>query len=66
MKNINKQEELVSALWQFAEDLQRNPELCTSGSIAKDGFKTQMNMDAIGRAIDRIAKNFNLELQEIQ
>lgn len=66
MKNINRQEELVSALWDFAEELQRNPEKCTVKMIADDGFKTKMNMEAINKTINRIAKNFKLEIQEIQ
>jgi hypothetical protein len=66
MKNINKQEELVCALWDFVEELQRNPEKCTVKMINDDGFETKMNMEAINKTINRIAKNFKLEIQEIQ
>ena len=64
MKNINKQEELVSALWDFAEELQRSKNK-TAGSIGKDGYRTKMDMEVMGRAIERIAKNFNLEIQPV-
>jgi hypothetical protein len=69
MKNINKQEELVSALWDFAKGLQKS-EVIKSGvcvrSIDKKGFETKMDMEVMHEALHRIAKNFNLEIQSIQ
>lgn len=69
MKNINKQEELVSALWQFAKRLQYS-EVIKSGvcakSIDKKGVETKMDMEAMSEAVARIADNFNLEIQSIQ
>ena len=65
MKNINKQEELVSALWDFAKELQQSKNK-TAASVDKDGYRTEMDMVVIGKAITRIAKNFNLEIQPIQ
>jgi hypothetical protein len=64
-KNINKQEEMVSALWDFAYDLQHNkPDMW---STEHDGIrKTAMNDKAIRKAIERLAENFGLELQEVQ
>jgi len=69
MKNINKQEELVSALWDFAKGLQKS-EAIKSGvclrSTDKEGFKTKMDMEVMHETLHRIAKNFNLEIQSIQ
>lgn len=69
MKNINKQEELVSALWDFAKGLQKS-ESIKSGvcakSIDKDKFETKMDMQVMHEAMVRIANNFNLEIQQIQ
>ena len=65
MKNINKQEELVCALWDFAKGLQKSKNKNTS-SVDKNGFKTKMDMEVLHVALHRIAKNFNLEIQKIQ
>lgn len=69
MKNINKQEELVSALWDFAEGLQKSEiiksEVCAK-SVDKEGFETKMDMQVFRKAFIRIANNFNLEIQEVQ
>ena len=65
MKNINKQEELVSALWDFAKELQKS-EHKNVASVDKEGYETRMDMEVMGQAIERIAKNFNLEIQSIQ
>ena len=65
MKNINKQEELVSALWNFARDLQYSTNK-TTRSVGKDGIETHMDMKIMHETLERIAKNFNLEIQEVQ
>ena len=65
MKNINKQEELVSALWDFARGLEYSTNK-TARSVGKDGIETHMDMAVIHEALHRIAKNFNLEIQEVQ
>ena len=65
MKNINKQEELVSALWDFAKELQKS-ENKTAASVDKNGYRTEMDLAVMRNAMERIAKNFNLEIQEIQ
>ena len=69
MKNINKQEELVSALWDFAKGLQKS-ESIKSGvcakSIDKDKFETKMDMEVMDKTLKRTSKNFNLEIQSIQ
>ena len=65
MKNINKQEELVSALWDFAKGLQKSKNK-TVRSIDKNGYETEMDLSVMREAMERIAKNFNLEIQEIQ
>lgn len=71
MKNINKQEELVSALWDFAKGLQKseaikNNTCAKSINIKGDGFETKMDMEVMHETLHRIAKNFNLEIQSIQ
>jgi tRNA/tmRNA/rRNA uracil-C5-methylase (TrmA/RlmC/RlmD family) len=65
MKNINKQEELVSALWDFARELQKSKNK-SAASIDKSGYRTKMDMQVMHNAIERIAQNFNLEIQEVQ
>jgi len=69
MKNINKQEKLVSALWDFAKGLQKSEviksDTCAK-SIDKERFETKMDMTVMHEALHRIAKNFNLEIQSIQ
>jgi uncharacterized protein with HEPN domain len=65
MKNINKQEELVSALWDFAKGLQKSTNKIVS-STDEDGYKTYMDLEVIGEAMERIAKIFNLEIKSIQ
>ena len=65
MKNINKQEEMVSALWDFARGLEYSTNK-TARSINKEGVETHMDFEVLRKAMERIAKNFNLEIQEIQ
>lgn len=65
MKNINKQEELVSALWDFAKELQKS-ENKNAAVVDKDGYRTEMDLAVMRKTMERIAKNFNLEIQEIQ
>ena len=65
MKNINKQEEMVSILWNFAKELQKSKNK-DARSVDKDGYETRMDMKVMGNAIERMAKNFNLEIQPIQ
>ena len=65
MKNINKQEELVSALWDFAKALQKSKNKSAS-SIDKNGYKTEMDMEVMHNTLHRIANNFNLEIQPVQ
>lgn len=64
-KNINKQEEMVATLWDFAYDLQTS-EPNMWGTDREGGKKTSMNDKAIRTAMARLAKNFNLEIQELQ
>ena len=65
MKNINKQEELVSALWDFAKELQKSKNK-TAASVDKAGYKTEMDLGVMRDTMERIARNFNLEIQPIQ
>jgi hypothetical protein len=60
-KSIDKQEEVVSALWDFAHDLQTHNHEARSESF--DGKKkTTMNMESIRKAHERIMKNFGYEI----
>lgn len=61
-KNINKQEEVVRTLWEFAHDLQVSKKLDTSR--ATDG--TKMDLDAIEKALRSILATFNIEITEVQ
>lgn len=65
MKNITKQEELVSALWDFAKELQKSKNK-SAYAVDKDGYKTEMDMQVMHITLHRIAKNFNLEIQPVQ
>lgn len=65
MKNINKQEELVTALWNFARKMEYSTDK-TARSVGKDGIETHMDMQAMHEALHTIAKIFNLEIQEVQ
>jgi hypothetical protein len=65
MKNINKQEEMVSTLWDFAKGLQQSTNKSAS-SVDKNGYKTEMDLEVLRTAMERMAKNFNLEIQSVQ
>ena len=65
MKNINKQEDLVSALWDFAKELQQS-ENKTAASVDKSGYRTEMDLIVMRKTLERIAKIFHLEIQSIQ
>ncbi len=56
---------MVSALWDFAKSLQKSTNK-TSRSVDKDGYETHMDMKVMREAMERIAKNFNLEIVPIQ
>lgn len=65
MKNINKQEDLVSALWNFARALEHSTNK-TAKSVGKDGIETHMDMQVMRDTLHKIAAIFKLEIQEIQ
>lgn len=60
-KNINKQEEVVHVLWEFAHDLQVPKNLNTSRA---DG--TKVDLDAVEKALRNILATFNIEITEVQ
>lgn len=60
-KNINKQEEVVHTLWEFAHDLQVSKNLNTSRA---DG--TKVDLDAVEKALRSILATFNIEITEVQ
>lgn len=60
-KNINKQEDVVHALWEFAHDLQVSKNVNTSRA---DG--TKVDLDAVEKALRSILATFNVEITEVQ
>lgn len=60
-EDIDKQEELVSALWEFAHGLQNNE--CNTWSVS-DG--TRMHLPTIKKAMERIMKNFGFKVIPIE
>lgn len=59
--NIDKQERVVTLLWNFAHDLQTKPHNCTA---CKSG--TTVNLDAVGDALRGIMDNFGYDVLEVQ
>ena len=64
-KDIDKQEELVAALWDFAYDLETMRKDCFAIGL-KNEHPTHMSMEAIHKAIERIMKNFDYEVIPVE
>lgn len=64
-EDIDKQEEMVSILWEFAHDLQ-NSEPDSLAINYDTGKRTAMSTKAIRKAMQKLADNFELKLIEIQ
>jgi hypothetical protein len=62
--DLGKQEGVVSALWDFADDIQHRPEQGRVITLARTG--TKVSEEHIGRVLKRILEIFNLEVQEVQ
>lgn len=67
--NIERQEEVVSALWQFAANLQLRPD--KGGSVARiaegqPDAGTACGLDHVGAALAKIMRAFNYGVLPIQ
>lgn len=67
--NVERQEEVVSALWKFAANLQLRPEQggvkCTVASGQEDAG-TACGLDHVGMALKAIMRTFNYGVTPIQ
>ncbi len=62
--DILKQEEVVSALWQFAENLQTKPHDAKRSEEGK--HSTSVHLPSVGIALERIMNLFGYEIVSIQ
>lgn len=62
-RNLQKQEKLVSALWEFADDLQKRP---NEGQIITASNGTRVSSKHINKAIADIMETFGYAVTEIQ
>jgi hypothetical protein len=53
--SIDKQENVVSILWQFAHNIQTNPE---KGCVATSEDGTRLSIDHVTDALQKIMSNF--------
>ncbi len=58
--NIEKQERVVKALWDFAFNLQTKPTTCT------DSKGTKIHLESVGVALRDIMDNFGYDVLEVQ
>jgi len=61
--SIDKQENVVSILWDFARNLQQNPEY---GCVSTLGDGTRVSLDHIGKALLAIMDNFGYATKKVQ
>jgi len=62
-RSVEKQERVVSALWEFVRSIQHHPDDGTAASLA-DG--TQCSMKHIRSALEKIMDTFGFVITEIQ
>lgn len=62
--NIDKQERVVSALWEFARDIQKRPDEGCVATASKDG--TKLSLDHVGKAMREILDAFGYDVLEVQ
>lgn len=62
--SITKQEDIVCALWDFAR--QQAGRTLDAKARGLDGTEVDVNLQAVGEALDRILKTFGYEPVEIQ
>ena len=60
-----KQDEVVASLWDFAHDLETMPH--DGNSFTFEGeIKTTVNLEAVGKALERIMTAFGYNVASIQ
>lgn len=63
--NINKQERVVTALWNFAADMQQRPKEGTVATTLSKP-KVKVSLKHVGTALDDIMDAFGYGVAEIQ
>jgi len=61
-RNVNKQEQLVSALYRFSEGIQENPHDCKYGENAS----RSIHLKSVGKALEDIMRIFGYDVTPIQ
>jgi hypothetical protein len=62
-----QQEEVVSALWDFAHDQQTKAMNCSSIPTKQGDYDiTRVNLDAVGDALKKIMKTFGYEVMPVE
>jgi hypothetical protein len=65
--NLEKQEEVVAALWRFAADLQLRPNKgCVATTASGPNTGTKASLDHVGSALRSIMETFGYGVLEIQ
>jgi len=62
--NIDKQERVVSALWEFARNIQQNPDKGCVATAVESG--TKLSLDHAGKAMQEILDAFGYDVLEVQ
>lgn len=59
--NIERQQEVVSALWDFAANLQLRPDVGCVSTVAtgQPNAGTKVSLEHVGAALNRIMRTFN-------
>lgn len=66
-RNIERQEAVVSALWEFAADLQLRPRVgCVSRLASGPDKGAEASLDHIGTALRKIMSAFGYQVLEVQ
>jgi hypothetical protein len=63
--STTKQDEVVASLWNFAHDLETMPHDGKSFTFEGE-IKTTVNLEAVGKALERIMKAFGYNVVSIQ
>jgi hypothetical protein len=61
--NIDKQERVVSALWELARDMQKRPD---EGCVATSCDGTKLGLGHAGKALREIMDTFGYDVLEVQ
>lgn len=65
--STTKQDEVVASLWNFAHDLETMPHDGKSFTFTFEGeIKTTVNLEAVGKALERIMAAFGYNVASIQ